>query len=198
MSLQLSTSITIARSILNDTDSTAYRYSDADLLQYGNDAIDQMTTLIPSLFYVEGEMECTAGALQTLSYNDARAIVAVRNVKDGAAVLPCTKETLDRFDPAWITSTAGTAKNWMAADAGDPARFYVYPPAPAGGQYLMLTYIAVPPEYSSAAATGIPATYADAVADYIVFKAESRDDEHVVSQRAQTYYQSFVNKCSGG
>jgi hypothetical protein len=196
MSLTLAIPVATARSILNDTDPTAYRYSDADLLQYGNDALDQMVTLVPSLFYVEGEMECVAGALQALNFADARALVVIRNIKDGAAIIPANKPTLDLFDPSWISGTAGAAKNWMGVE-GDPVRFYLYPPSP-NGQTLNIIYIRNPQEYTSSQDTGLPPVYTDAIADYIVYRAESRDDESVVSQRAQAFYQSFVNKCSGG
>jgi hypothetical protein len=47
--LLLSAPIATARGILGDTTAT-YRYSDADLLQYANDAIDVAVTLKPSLF----------------------------------------------------------------------------------------------------------------------------------------------------
>ena len=196
MSLQLDTSIGIARSILNDTDSTSYRYSTADLLQYGNDALDQMVTLIPSVFYTQGEVECVEGALQSVSFDEARALVDVRRVKDGSAVMPTDKKILDAFDPTWTTGTTGAAKNWMTVD-NDPMRFYLYPPAPEA-QVVDVIYIRIPDEYEADDPTGVPETYADAVADYIVYRAESRDDEHVISQRVQAYYQSFLTKCQGG
>jgi hypothetical protein len=196
MSLSIDTSIEIARSILNDTDSTSYRYTTSDLLQFGNDALDQMVTLIPSLFYTQGEVECVEGALQSINFDEARALVDVIGVKDGSAVIPCDKKALDTFSPSWINSATGAAKNWMAAP-NDPIRFYVYPPSP-DAQVLDVIYVRTPEEYEADDPTGVPETYADAVADYIVYRAESRDDEHVISQRVQAYYQSFLTKCQGG
>jgi hypothetical protein len=192
----LDNSINIARGILNDTDSTAYRYDTADLLRYGNDAIDQMVTLVPGLFYAEGEMTCLAGSIQGVGYTTSRAIVTIRNVKNGAAILPCSKDSLDKFDPSWQTGATGPAKNWMGVE-NDPTRFYLYPPQ-AGGEKLTLLYIKLPKAFLQTEQTGLPDIYEDAVADYIVYRAESRDDEHVISQRAQSFYQSFMNKCSGG
>lgn len=196
MSVKLEQPMATARVILQDTDSTAYRYATADLLSYANDALDQMVTLVPSLFYSEGEITCVAGPLQSIGYQEARALVKVRRIKNGTAVLPCSADTMNLFSPDWPTHTAGAAKNWMAVD-NDPVRFYVYPPAVAG-QILEVIYIETPDEYVATADTGVPDIYSDAIADYIVYRAESRDDEHVVSQRAQSFYQSFVNKCSGG
>lgn len=194
MGLQLNSAIAIARGILNDPIAT--RYSDVDLLQYANDALDVMTKLTPQLFYTDGDVACIAGsAMQTVSYDDALALVDVRRIKNGNAVLPGDRATLDAFSPGWQAATGAAAVNWMPV-ADDPVRFLIYPPAPTN-QTLEVVYVRIPPEYSGTADTGIPISYADAVADYIVHRAESRDAEHVISQRAQAFGQSFVSKITG-
>lgn len=195
MSLTLATPVSLARTILNDTDVNAYRYSAADLLQYANDALDQMVSIQPSLFHAEGEIDCLEGTLQSVSYDDARALVQVRRIKDGPAVLPCSKDTLDAFNPSWHIEDAGPAQNWMGVE-NDPVRFLVYPPA-SQGQTLEVIYVKSPPIYALNDQTGLPDVYADAVADYIVYRAESRDDEHINTQRAQAFLASFVQKVSG-
>lgn len=196
MGLVLSQSVGLARSILQDTDAGFKRYSDADLLAYANDALDQMVTLLPSLFYAEGEVQCIEGTLQSVSFSDARALVDVRRIKNGGAVIPCSQESLDRFKPNWHLDPPAPAVNWMGI-TNDPVRFLIYPQAPQG-QILEVMFVRNPPVLGMNDGSGIPVVYADAVADYIVYRAESRDDEHVNSQRAQTFYQSFVAKLQGG
>lgn len=194
MGLQLQTAINIARGILNDPD--AVRYSAPDLLQYGNDALDVMLTLAPHLFYTDGEVACIPlSAMQAISYDDAQSLVDVRRIKNGAAVLPGDRATMDAFNPNWQAGTAGAAVNWFPV-ADDPMRFLVYPPAP-DGQILEVLYVRIPGEYAANADTSIPTSYADAIADYIIHRAESRDAEHVVSQRATAFGQSFISKVSG-
>lgn len=194
MGLQLQTAITIARGVLNDPD--AVRYSDPDLLQYGNDALDVMLTLAPHLFYTDGDVACIPlSAMQAISYDDAQSLVDVRRIKNGAAVLPGDRATMDAFNPSWQDGTPGAAVNWFPV-ADDPMRFLVYPPAP-DGQILEVIYVRIPGEYAATDDTSIPTSYADAIADYIIHRAESRDAEHVISQRAQAFGQSFISKVTG-
>jgi len=193
MGLQLNAAITTARGILGDTDATGYRYSDADLLQYANDALDVLVKLAPHLFYTDGDVACIEdSAMQAVSYDDAASLVEVRRIKGGNAVLPCDRATLDAYSPGWQSAASGAAVNWMPV-ADDPMRVLISPPAPAG-QVLEVLYVRVPPEYTSTQDTGLPTTCSDMIADYIINRAESRDAEHVLAERAQAFGQSFINK----
>lgn len=194
MGLQLTTPVSTARTILNDADAT--RYSAADLLLYANDALDQLVALAPELFYTDGTHACTAATVdQTLSFATARALVKVNKVQGGNVVTPADLSALDEFDPSWRSATAAAAVNW-APKHEHPLKFMIHPPAPAN-QTLEITYVAVPSEYGLTDDTGLPATLADAIADYIVARSESRDDEHVVSARATQFMASFVAKVRG-
>ena len=69
----LNQAISLARIALNDTDATGYRYSDADLLQYGNDALDAIAHARPELFYSDAEITPVTGkTLQTFWFFDAK------------------------------------------------------------------------------------------------------------------------------
>lgn len=194
--MTLRQSIVTARGILHDTDADSYRYSDDDLLRYANDALDQIVMLVPSYFYERGNVQCVAGeAAQTVGFTDARALVSVDRIRNGRALTRVEKGALDAFNPGWPTMPPAPAVHWMN-HADSPVRFYVYPPSPAG-QVLEVTYVRTPLEYSADDDTGLPATLADAVADYIVYRAESRDDEHINSNRASQFLASFVQKVKG-
>lgn len=196
MGLQLSAAIATARGIMQDTDSTGYRYSDADLLQYANDALDVLVKLTPHLFYTDGDVACIKdSAMQAVSYDDAARLVEVRRIKGGNAVLPCDRATLDAYSPGWQSAASGAAVNWMPV-ADDPMRFLISPPAPAG-QILEVLYVRVPPEYTSGQDTGLPTTMSDPIADYVAARAEQRDAEHVLSERAAQLMTSFVAKAKG-
>ncbi|MEN6540826.1 MAG: DUF6682 family protein [Mizugakiibacter sp.] len=193
MPLKLSSPISIARGILNDTDAGGYRYSDADLLQYANDALDVMVGIVPQLFYQDIEYTCTANqAEQALSFGTYRALVDVLRIKGGGAVTRGDRTTLDDFKPGWRLDASGPAQDWMKVD-DDPIRFLIQPPAP-NGQILICKVVPVPAEYLATDDTGLPNDCADMIADYIVARAESRDAEHVISQRAQMFGQSFISK----
>lgn len=194
MGLQLTTPVSSARTILNDTDSV--RYSDADLLQYANDALDVMVKIVPELFHTDGTHACTAGTVdQELSAGTAVALVSVNRIQGGDDVTEADLAALGVYDPTWRTETAGAARHWMRKGA-QPRKFMIYPPAPSS-QTLEITYVAVPSEYALTDDTGLPANYSDAVADYIVYRAESRDDEHINSNRAKQFLDSFAQKVKG-
>ena len=84
MGLQLATPVATARTILNDAD--AVRYSAADLLQYANDALDQIAGLIPQLFLTDGTHTCVAGADQTLTHNTAISLFSVNRIQNGVCL----------------------------------------------------------------------------------------------------------------
>lgn len=194
MGLQLITSMNTARGILNDPN--AVRYSDADLLTYANDSLDQLVGLLPQLFYVEGIHSCVAGTVdQSLSFSTAVSLVKVNRVVGGGLVRQSDLTALDEFDTGWRTAPAGPARNWGPKHE-HPLRFMVSPPAPAG-QSIEVTYVAIPGEYGATADTGLPTVLSDAIADYIVSRAESRDDEHVNSNRAAQFYAAFLQKVKG-
>ena len=189
--LTLSTSISTARGILQDPDGT--RYSDPDLLVYANDAVKLVSKFLPHLFHSVADVTCTANSvLQSIAPDAAQALVEVRRIKDGAAITPADRATLDQFIPSWRTMTAAPAVHWMPV-ADSPLRFELYPPAPSG-QVVEVMCVRIPQEFSASENTGLPTTLSDPIADYIIHRAESRDAEHVLSQRMQAFGQSFISK----
>lgn len=196
MGMTLQPSIDAARTILNDTNSASYRYSTADLLQYANDALDVALKLAPNFFYVWGDMVCEAGeTLQAASFTDAHMVVEGVRVKNGAALRQFDKSTMDTYNPDWHNTTPAAATEWCRSN-DDPVRFWIYPPSPAS-QTLQVLYVKTPDEYAATDDTGLPTTMQPAITDYVVYMAESRDDEHVNSARQQQFYQSFAAKLKG-
>lgn len=190
MGFKLSAALAIARGILNDT-TPDYRYSDADLLAYGNGALRALPTVKPELLYTTGDLDCIDGkALQTVSFDDAHALVDVVRIKNGNVVTPCDKAVLDAFMPGWMNATAAAAQHWMP-EGTDPRRFYITPPAP-DTQILEVIYVRIPGPYTADADTSLPETITEAVADYMVGMAEARNDESVNSGRSTQFINQFA------
>lgn len=189
--------ITTARSIYNDSDSVLYRKEDPELLGYLNDGISEISVLKPELFSTIGDMETTPGAVEhSVTFGDAQALVEVLCIHDGAALTEFDMRVMDAFNPGWRTDTAAAAKQW-ARKPGDLLRFFIWPPAPAS-QTIDVRYIRIPTVLGlTDPITEIPATLAPALVDYVVYRAESADDEHAVSGRATAHFQSFVAKVKG-
>ena len=191
--------ITIARDILTDTetDPDTQRQTDAELLRYVNDGIKEISRLQPELFIRLGDVTCNTGEVEVrVPYSEAQAIVDVLAVHDGAAVLPADMASMDAFLPTWRVASQGAAQNWMRKP-NDPLRFFIYPPAPVG-QVLDVMWIELPTELAIGdIITEIPDTMQPALVDYVVYRAESKDDEHVNSQRAAQHYAAFAAKVKG-
>ena len=189
--------ITTARYIYNDADSTLYRKTDTELLGYVNEGMMEISQLQPSIFYTIGDLTCTAGEVeQVVTFVDAQVMMEVLCIHGGAAVLPTDMTTLDAFLPNWRGATAAPATGWMKKP-GDPLRFFIYPPAPVA-QVLDVLYVRNPTGLALAdTITEVSAGYMPALADYIIYRAESADDEHSNSGRATAHYQAFVAKVKG-
>lgn len=191
MAFTLQDAITRARYITNDVDPARYRATDAELTLYASDGLAEIARLAPAFFQIYGELECVPGrCAQELTFDDATLLVNVTGVQGGAVVPEADIATLDRFRPAWRTDAAGPARNWMR-NPFDGMKFWVYPQAP-NGQVLDVLYVVAPRARAATDTISLPLTVLPAITDYIVARAESKDDEFVNSQRAAQFLQTFV------
>jgi hypothetical protein len=185
-----------ARHITNDvgTDAAIYRQDDAELVSYVNEALKEAAVLRPDLFSTVGDMTCIEGQCeQSITFLDAVGLMDVLCIHDGRALTPFDRVSMDQFRPGWRNDPPGEAQNWSPLN-GDPLQFFIYPKAPAG-QVLDVRYVRNPTVYGLNETIGdLPASYLPALADYVVYRAESKDDEHVLGQRAAAHYTAFKSK----
>ena len=180
-----------ARYILNDTDSTSYRQSDAELLAYVNDGISEAAMLAPQLFYATADFTCAAGTEQKLMFANCQALDKIIRIKNGGAILKADMDTLSAFNPNWGSDAPGPAVHWFRHPM-DPLSFYVYPAASAG-QVIELKYVRNPNIVAlTDTITDLSQTLLSALVWSVVAKAEMKDDEHVDSGRAVAAYNQFV------
>lgn len=182
--------VTEARRLLQDI-STPQRYSDAVLLGFANQTLKRMSVLRPDLFAYIGEITCTAGAVIQSPPADSIRVIEIFQVKDGSGVTEVDRNSLDQTYPGWMNDTAGPAVNWMR-HVRNPNKFFIYPKAPVG-QILIGEYAQTPPTYTGSETVALlPDAFFPVVVDGTVFLAESVDNEHVNSNRAQLFQQSFT------
>ena len=114
-------------------------------------------------------------------------------IHGGRAITPMDRVAMDLFRPNWRADAPGDAQNWAPMD-GDPLAFFIYPAAPPG-QVLDVRYVRTPIEVAlDDVIADLPLAYQPALADYVVYRAESKDDEHVLNQRAAAHYAAFKIK----
>ena len=182
--------VTEARRLLQDINSPQ-RYSDAVLLGFANQTLKRMAVLRPDLFAYIGEITCTAGQVLQSPPSDSIRIVEIFQVKNGAGVTEVDRNTLDQTYPGWMNDDAGAAVNWMR-HVRNPNKFFIYPKAPAG-QVLIAEYAQTPKSYTADEDVQLlPEAFFPIVVDGTVFLTESVDNEHVNSNRAQLFQQTFT------
>lgn len=189
------TVINEARFLCNDFDNAGvFRQEDSELLVYVNSALREMAAFMPMMFSTVGDMTCTAGKVeQSITYLDAIRLLDVICIHDGPAITPFDRKVLDLFNPNWRTATPGQARHWSMKE-GDPLVFYLDKPAPVG-QVLDVQYIRNPKEYAlNDTIDDVPESLAPALADYVVYRAEMKDDENVMTARASVFYAAFKAK----
>lgn len=181
------------------TDPGNVRYTLATLFGYGLDAIREIAVARPDLFMVTAPVACTPGTvLQDIPINGLY-LLAIHGVVDGPAILEADLDTIKRYQPSWMTDEAGPAEDWFPISIDTTKRpqtqFYIYPKAP-NSQSLLCQYV-LDPLYGNAftidSAMPIPDILMSAVWNYMVYRAESIDDEHVLTQRAAQCYTTFAN-----
>lgn len=179
------------RPTLNDL--SAVRYSDPNLLEWAVDGLREMVVYRPDLFTVTGTFTCVAGHEQALSGN-ALYIVDILANGNGDVIPEADLMTLSAFNQSWRNDAPDVASVWMRVpvDGGKDINdhFYLYPPSPEG-QQLKAAWVELNTALSLGSSVPIPNNYEPALEAYMIFRAESIDDEHVVEQRAALFRQAF-------
>ena len=182
--------ITEVRSLIQDT-KTPTRYSDAVLLGYVNQTLKRMAMLRPDLFAVITDFATTPDTVLQNCPADSLRLIEIFQVQGGGAITEVNRETLDRTLPQWPSYPSGQPVNFMR-HVRNPNRFFLYP-RPAIGVILVGEYSQTPANYTINQEVEYPIdAYFPAVVDGVVFLAESVDDEHVNSNRAKLFQDSFT------
>lgn len=113
----------------------------------------------------------------------------------GAAIRVVSREILDAQHPEWHyeANAGGTVQHFMF-DVRDPKHYYIYPKAPATALYVEIIYSATPTDCSAGGVIQIDDVYANALLDYVLYRAYSKDAEYAQNANlAIAHYQAFVN-----
>jgi hypothetical protein len=181
-----------ARDTLNDD--AKIRYTDEKALQYFNDGMHELAIMRPDLFTQIGDIPCTQGTCDQTLPAGGMFVVDIYSIKGGAAVDFCELDTLRAFRPTWRTDPAAPAQNWLRRPQ-DPSKqnnpvFMIYPQAPPN-QTLTGEFPIAPARVLAAnldsALLPISDPYQVPLQAYVIYRAESKDDEHVLAQRAAAF-----------
>lgn len=193
--MQLADVITEVRRLSQDTDTSVslQRFTDAELLGFANQTLKRMSLVRPDLFAYVTTMTCVSGEVMQDAPSESIRIMEVLRVSGGNAIRETNREILDQSYPSWADDAAGPAVNWMRHPR-HPNKFFIYPKAPAS-QDLVVEYAQVPQTYAADdTVLRLSDAYLTAVIDGTMWLAQSVDDEHVLSQRASMFQQSFIQQ----
>lgn len=183
-----------SRLTLNDANKV--RYPDAELFVYCLEALSAFCLIRPDLFMVIGNIPLVAGCEQVLP-SGGIFLAEIHSIANGIAVTETDIDTLAQFNPNWRTDTAGPTQNWFRHPKSKLQQrgpyFGVYPAAIAGatltGEYCQDPN---PGGLIISSPIGIPDSYYPPFVAYVIYRAETKDDQHVVSQRAAMFKQIFA------
>lgn len=178
------------RWLVEDT-KTPYRYSDELLLGFVNQTFKRIALIRPDLFAVVADIATVPGTVLQTCPADSIRLVEIFQVKGGNSVTEVSRTTLNQTTPGWQQEASGQPVNFMR-HVRNPNQFFVYP-APEAGVVLIGEYVQTPPDYTLSQVVTFPVdAYFPSVVDGVVFLAESVDNEHVNSNRAKLFQDSFL------
>lgn len=208
MTVTVQSVIDRAQAILQDT--TGIRWPVvSELVLFVNDAQREIALLKPDASAVNATVTLATGTKQDIPTAGNRLLRVVRNMSAASggtgkrAVRLVSREILDSQTPNWHDPTVtGDAAHTSIVkhyvyDEQNPRNFYVYPGV-SGSAYVEIIYSANPTTVAQADNLSIPDIYANAVTDYVLFRAYTKDAEYAGNnQRASTHYNLFINSVTG-
>lgn len=193
-------------------DATSIRWPANELVRWLNDAQREVLILRPDAINRTATVTLALGTRQnldsmSLSPAPAKLIEITRNMaglKKAVRIVP--RYILDAQSPSWHSIPGTVDILHYMYDPRDPKTFYVYPPALATAQ-LEVMYSGVPTDLAEPAVGAlysdvvgvltVPDIYANAVLDYILYRAFSKDGEFGGNDsRAQAHYAAFTASLS--
>lgn len=196
----------IQRAVETLQDADSVRWSIAELVRYLNDGQREVIVFRPDSMSTNATVTCISGTKQSLPTNGVKLISVIRNSAASStkkAVRMVNRELLDVQSPGWHDSTSSVNIVHFMYDPRDPKKFYVYPPATTAAQ-IDIVYTAYPVDITEpavgslyTAVTGsisLPDIYANALCDYILYRAFTKDAEYAGNAtRAAGHYSVFAN-----
>jgi hypothetical protein len=184
-------------------DPTAIRWTTAELVRYLNDGVRETVIYRPDAANTTATLVLVAGTRQALPATHAKLIDVLYNTASKLAVRMTTREILDAQTPSWRAISGTVDVKHFIYDPRQPKVFDVYPPATSASSIEAIVAVFPTDIAEPAAATiwsdvvgnfGLPDIFANAVQDYVLFRAYSKDAEYAGNEaKAAGHYAAFAN-----
>lgn len=182
----------IERASIVIQDELHVRWPEEELLKWLNDGQREIVLHKPSAYPQEEVKNLDSGTRQSIPSGGVSLIDIPRNeVGNYAPVRIVEKEIIDT--QMWHNASPQQEVYNYTFDPRNPKVFYVSPPNDGTGK-LRVVYSAAPVDVSLSDTISIDDIYANALLDYIIYRAASKDADYAVNaQRAEAMYQIFLN-----
>jgi len=197
MSVAVNDIIDRAETILQDTTNTTW--PELELVDWLNAGQAEIVLLKPEASVTNDSIALAVSETkQSLPSGGIQLLDVVRNMgtdgtTPGKAIRLIERRILDEQIPDWHSETGDAVVKRFMFDERDPKHFYVYPPQPAASPgYVEVVYSSAPTVVASDGDISIDDVYANALLDYILYRAYSKDADYAANnQRAMGHYQAF-------
>lgn len=202
----------ITRALVLLKDPTAARWPAVELQYWLNDGYREIVNRRPDANAQVGTFTCATGYRQNISnfQNAQRLLEVIANAaatSNKKTVRLVDRQTMDDQLPGWNTETTSINIEKYMFDKRLPKEFLTYPPAKSTAQ-LEIVYSTFPASHAlteqqlmnpaTATTINLDDTYANALLDYMLYRAYSKDVEQAGNaQRAAAYYQSMMSAING-
>lgn len=189
------------RPVLNDSDASAYRWSNTDLISYINDACRLVLIKRPDANTVPVQVTLVAGALQTIPDTAYKLVDVLCNLNadgsQGRAVTLVDGTVLDSFNPSWRSGPKSSSIKHYVFDPRTSRRFEVYPPALAGAklQTKLANYVGQATQTTDT--IGLLDEYMEPLVCFCLYKAYARDMEFAGNAELAASYLALFNGMLG-
>lgn len=192
----------INRALATLQDPNGVRWKKLEMLDYLNAAQRAVVEIRPDAKVVTDQFDCSAESKQSLPEGALRLLDVVRNVS-GKSIRQVDRQVLDNLLPNWHEyPPAGTTiiEHYVYSPL-DPKTFYLFP-KPTDAAQVVITYSSVPATVTSAqedlsditaTVIGLDDIFANAILEYMLFRAYVKDADFVPSQqKAAIHMQNFT------
>jgi hypothetical protein len=186
-----------AEEILQDTSND--KWSAADLLGWLNMGQRAIVREKPTTYVVRTALALTSGLYTSLPAAAFLLLGVSMNlgltpgITPGVPITLVERKWMDATLPSWTSATASATTEHVIYDPDvNPLEFSVYPQSTGTG-FIEVVTANRPADILSSASILVGDEYAEALLDYVLFRAFSRDADYVEnSQRAVAHWQSFL------
>jgi hypothetical protein len=195
--------ISVVRDLLQDTDATAYRWTDAELLRYLSAGQRQVCFFRPDANTIEViHTVSDSNPRRTIPADGFKFIKVVCNIDTGgnrsSRVQNIQQDVLDSIEPNWrgLAATAPDSNNYYSAYVFDPRdrlAFWLYP-KPTSGRNVYILYAQTPGEVATTATNlTLTSDFDNALIEFVMYRALQKEGRYArPSDHSNAHYDNFL------